>query len=109
MGHSRQFHLRDDYDNATGWLIGEETGACRHVRDDERGSVGVAVQGLRNPRSPIRTRWPTPANVAGRALSGPKAPDKPADPIIVHPTWPHAADDSRLQRGGAGRWCCGPR
>ena len=34
-----------------------------------------------------------------RSLSGPKAPDKPADPIIVHPdVRTHAADREGLRR-----------
>src|SRR5665213_459483 len=48
--------------------------------------LGVAVQGLaqsevayQNAVAYARDR------LQGRALSGPKAPDKPADPIIVHP------------------------
>jgi hypothetical protein len=48
--------------------------------------LGVAVQGLaqsevayQNAVTYARDR------LQGRALSGPKAPDKPADPIIVHP------------------------
>jgi len=48
--------------------------------------LGVAVQGLaqsevayQNAAAYARDR------LQGRSLSGPKAPDKPADPIIVHP------------------------
>src|SRR5882757_3947715 len=55
-----------NYDNATGWLIGEENKGMQGMfvmMNEAR--LGVAVQ--------------------GRALTGAKAPDKPADPIIVHP------------------------
>ena len=45
------------------------------------------MQGLaQSAKSPIRTRVAyARERLQGRALTGPKAPDKPADPIIVHP------------------------
>ena len=47
-----------NYDDATGWLIGEaEQGPQRHVRDDERGAARRRHAGAGAcPRSPIRTR-----------------------------------------------------
>jgi acyl-CoA dehydrogenase len=76
-----------NYDNATGWLIGEENKGMQGMfvmMNEAR--LGVAVQGLaqsevayQNAAAYARDR------LQGRALSGPKAPDKPADPIIVHP------------------------
>ncbi len=49
--------------------------------------LGVGLQGLSlSPRPPTRTPSPTPSDrLQGRSLSGVKAPDKKADPIIVHP------------------------
>jgi 3-(methylsulfanyl)propanoyl-CoA dehydrogenase len=76
-----------NYDNATGWLIGEENKGMQGMfvmMNEAR--LGVAVQGLaqsevayQNAVAYARDR------LQGRALTGPKAPDKVADPIIVHP------------------------
>jgi acyl-CoA dehydrogenase len=76
-----------NYDNAIGWLIGEENKGMQGMfvmMNEAR--LGVAVQGLaqsevayQNAVAYARDR------LQGRALSGAKAPDKPADPIIVHP------------------------
>ena len=76
-----------NYDGAAGWLIGEENKGMQGMfvmMNEAR--LGVAVQGLaqsevayQNAAAYARDR------LQGRALSGPKAPDKPADPIIVHP------------------------
>jgi alkylation response protein AidB-like acyl-CoA dehydrogenase len=76
-----------NYDGATGWLIGEENRglAAMFVMMNEA-RLGVAIQGLsqsevayQNAVAYARER------LQSRSLSGPKAPDKPADPIIVHP------------------------
>lgn len=76
-----------NYDNATGWLIGEENKGMQGMfvmMNEAR--LGVAVQGLaqsevayQNAVAYARER------LQGRSLTGPKAPEKPADPIIVHP------------------------
>ena len=75
-----------NYDGATGWLIGEENRglAAMFVMMNEA-RLGVAIQGLsqsevayQNAVAYARER------LQGRALPGPKAPDRPADPIIVH-------------------------
>jgi len=76
-----------NYDGATGWLIGEENrgiNAMFTMMNEAR--MGVGVQGLaiaevayQNAAIYARER------LQGRAISGVKFPDKPADPIIVHP------------------------
>jgi len=76
-----------NYDGATGWLIGEVNrglNAMFVMMNEAR--LGVAIQGLaqsevayQNAVAYARDR------LQGRALSGVKAADKPADPIIVHP------------------------
>jgi acyl-CoA dehydrogenase len=76
-----------NYDSATGWLIGEENKGMQGMfvmMNEAR--LGVAVQGLaqsevayQNAAAYARDR------LQGRALTGAKSPDKPADPIIVHP------------------------
>src|SRR5437870_4836427 len=76
-----------NYDNATGWLIGEENKGMQGMfvmMNEAR--LGVAVQGL----AQSEVAYQNAVNYArerlqGRAISGAKAPDKPADPIIVHP------------------------
>jgi acyl-CoA dehydrogenase len=76
-----------NYDGATGWLVAEENrglNAMFTMMNEAR--LGVGVQGLalsevayQNAAAYAKER------LQGRALSGPKFPDKPADPIIVHP------------------------
>ena len=76
-----------NYDNATGFLIGEENrGLAAMFTMMNEARLGVGVQGLamsevayQNAAAYAKER------VQGRALTGPKFPDKPADPIIVHP------------------------
>ena len=76
-----------NYDDASGWLIGEENrglNAMFVMMNEAR--LGVGVQGLalsevayQNAATYAKER------LQGRALSGAKYPDKAADPIIVHP------------------------
>jgi len=76
-----------NYDEATGWLIGGENAGLKAMftmMNEAR--LGVGLQGLsiaeiayQNAVTYAKDR------IQGRALSGPKAPDKKADPIIVHP------------------------
>ncbi|HET7524779.1 MAG TPA: acyl-CoA dehydrogenase C-terminal domain-containing protein, partial [Burkholderiaceae bacterium] len=74
-------------DGATGWLVGEPNkglpamfvmmnAARLGVGNQSLGLTEVAYQ---NAAAYARDR------IQMRSLSGPKAPDKPADPIIVHP------------------------
>jgi alkylation response protein AidB-like acyl-CoA dehydrogenase len=75
-----------NYDEADGFLLGEENGGLKAMftmMNEAR--LGVALQGLaigevafQNAAAYARER------LQGRSLSGPKEPDKPADPIIVH-------------------------
>jgi len=76
-----------NYDEATGFLIGGENAGLKAMftmMNEAR--LGVGLQGLaiaevayQNAVAYARER------LQGRALSGAKAPDKKADPIIVHP------------------------
>src|ERR1700704_5918158 len=76
-----------NYDGATGFLIGQENrgiNAMFTMMNEAR--LGVGVQGLavsevayQNAAAYAKDR------LQGRALTGAKFPDKPADPIIVHP------------------------
>ncbi len=76
-----------NYDEATGYLLGEANGGLKAMftmMNEARSRRRPA--GLSMARSPTRTPPPMRSErLQGRSLSGPKAPDKPADPIIVHP------------------------
>jgi butyryl-CoA dehydrogenase len=75
------------FDEAKGWLVGEpHRGLAAMFTMMNAARLGVGVQGLgvaevsyQNAVAYARER------VQGRALNGAKHPDKPADPIIVHP------------------------
>ncbi len=76
-----------NFDNAQGWLIGEpDKGLAAMFTMMNTARLAVGLQGLgqadrawQNALSYSRER------LQMRALSGAKYPDKPADPIIVHP------------------------
>ncbi|HKG76169.1 MAG TPA: acyl-CoA dehydrogenase C-terminal domain-containing protein [Beijerinckiaceae bacterium] len=76
-----------NYDGATGWLIGEANrglNAMFVMMNEAR--LGVAIQGLAQSEVAYQNAVQYAKDrLQGRALTGPKAPDKPADPIIVHP------------------------
>ena len=75
------------YDGATGFLVGKEHAGLRAMftmMNEAR--IGVGLQGYamaaaaqQQAASFARER------LQGRAIGGPAAPDRPADPIIVHP------------------------
>src|ERR1700732_5259127 len=76
-----------NYDGATGWLVAQENQGLQAMfvmMNEAR--LGVGVQGLalsevayQNAAQYAKDRLP------GRALTGAKFAEKPADPIIVHP------------------------
>jgi alkylation response protein AidB-like acyl-CoA dehydrogenase len=76
-----------NFDNATGWLVGEEHKGMRAMFVMMNGArLAVGLQGLglsevayQNALAYAKER------LQGRSLTGPKNPSGPADPIIVHP------------------------
>jgi len=76
-----------NYDAATGWLIGEENKGMQGMfvmMNEAR--LGVAVQGLAQSEVAYQNAAIyAKERLQGRAISGVKYKDKPADPIIVHP------------------------
>lgn len=92
-----------NYDGATGWLVGEEHKGMRTMfvmMNEAR--LGVGLQGL----AQAEIAYQNAADFArdrlqGRALSGPSAPEKPADPIIVHPDVRRMLMDARTFNEGA--------
>ena len=75
------------FDDATGWLVGQpHRGLAAMFTMMNEARLGVGVQGLglaevsyQNAVAYAKDR------LQGRAIDGTKHPDKPADPIIVHP------------------------
>jgi alkylation response protein AidB-like acyl-CoA dehydrogenase len=75
------------YEDATGWLVGEPNSGLKlmFVMMNEA-RLGVGVQGLAQAEAAYQAaRDFALERLQGRALSGPKNADGPADPIIVHP------------------------
>ena len=91
------------YEDATGWLVGRENEGLKAMfvmMNEAR--LGTGLQGL----SIGAAAYHAAANFArerlqGRSLTGPKNPDGPADPIIVHPDVRRMLMESRaLVEGG---------
>jgi acyl-CoA dehydrogenase len=76
-----------NYDDAKGWLVGEANrglNAMFVMMNEAR--LGVAVQGLGQSEVAYQNAVQyAKERLQGRALTGSKNPQKPADPIIVHP------------------------
>jgi len=75
------------YEDATGWLIGEEGRGMNNmfvVMNEAR--LGTGLQGLAIGTAAYQAAVEFAKDrLQGRSLTGPKNPDGPADPIIVHP------------------------
>ncbi|MEZ5920203.1 MAG: acyl-CoA dehydrogenase C-terminal domain-containing protein [Parvularculaceae bacterium] len=95
-----------NYDEATGYLLGEKDKGLRAMftmMNEAR--LGVGMQGLaisevsyQNGASYAKDR------LQGRALTGPKDPEKPADPIIVHPDVRRMLLEQKATIEGARAW-----
>ena len=76
-----------NYEQATGWLVGEPHRGLQgmfSMMNHERlmvGQQGLALGEVAYQNAAAYAR----ERLQGRSLSGPKAPDRAADPIIVHP------------------------
>ncbi|HEY5363812.1 MAG TPA: acyl-CoA dehydrogenase C-terminal domain-containing protein, partial [Aestuariivirga sp.] len=76
-----------NFDGATGWLVGEPHKGMRAMftmMNSERIYVGIQGLGLAEASYQGAVAY-AKERLQGRALSGTKYPDKPADPLIVHP------------------------
>lgn len=92
-----------DYDEATGYLLGEEHKGMRAMftmMNEAR--LGVGMQGLaqaevayQNAREYAKDR------LQGRDVTGDKNPDGPADPLIVHPDIRRSLMDQKSFAEGA--------
>ncbi|MFP7570221.1 acyl-CoA dehydrogenase C-terminal domain-containing protein [Marivita sp. S2033] len=76
-----------NYDDATGYLVGEEHKGMRAMftmMNEAR--LGVGLQGYAQAEVAYQNAVVYAKDrLQGRAVTGAEAPDKPADPIIVHP------------------------
>lgn len=76
-----------NYDEAVGYTVGEEHKGMRAMftmMNEAR--LGVGLQGLSQSEVAYQNAVDyATERLQGRSLTGPKAPEKPADPIIVHP------------------------
>jgi hypothetical protein len=75
------------HEEATGWLIGEENRGLNlmFVMMNEA-RLGVGLQGIAQAEAAYQAAAAFAKDrLQGRSLTGPKNPDGPADPIIVHP------------------------
>jgi hypothetical protein len=76
-----------NYDGAVGFLVGEEHKGMRAMFTMMNAArLGVGLQGLSQSEVAYQNALVYAKDrLQGRAISGTKAPEKPADPIIVHP------------------------
>ena len=87
MGIKASATCQINFEGSTGWLIGKPhkgMEAMIRMMNTERVSVGVQGLGLGEAAYQAAVAY-AKDRLQGRSLSGVKAPDKPADPIIVHP------------------------
>jgi alkylation response protein AidB-like acyl-CoA dehydrogenase len=76
-----------NYDGATAWLVGEPRQGLvamfklMNAIRRRTGTIALGVSELATQNAVAHAR----ERLQGRALSGPKRPDAPADPLIVHP------------------------
>ena len=85
------------HEEATGWLIGEENRGLpiMFVMMNEA-RIGVGLQGIAQAEAAYQAAAAFAKDrLQGRSLTGPKNPDGPADPIIVHPDVRRMLMDSR--------------
>ncbi|PWC56403.1 acyl-CoA dehydrogenase C-terminal domain-containing protein [Azospirillum sp. TSO22-1] len=76
-----------NFDDATGWLVGEPHKGMRAMfvmMNAARHAVGVQGLGLAEVSYQNAAAY-AKERLQGRSVKGAKFPDKPADPIIVHP------------------------
>jgi len=75
------------YEDARGWLVGEENAGLKAMfvmMNEAR--LGTGLQGLAIGTAAYQAAVEFARDrLQGRSLTGPKNPDGPADPIIVHP------------------------
>ena len=94
-------------DSATGWLIGQPNkglNAMFVMMNAARLGVGMQSLGLTEVAYQNAVIY-AKDRIQMRSLTGPKAPDKPADPIIVHPDVRRMLLTARAYAEGARAFC----
>lgn len=87
MGLKASATCQIEFGDATGWIVGEPNkglAAMFTMMNTERVSVGIQGLGVGEIAYQSAVAYAR-ERLQGRALTGPKRPDLPADPIIVHP------------------------
>jgi alkylation response protein AidB-like acyl-CoA dehydrogenase len=87
MGIKGSATCQISFDEATGWLVGEPNKGMRAMfvmMNSERLSVGTQGLGVGEAAYQSAVAY-AKDRLQGRSLAGAKHPEKPADPIIVHP------------------------
>ncbi|SEN40095.1 Acyl-CoA dehydrogenase [Sphingomonas gellani] len=87
MGLKASATCQMSFDDAKGWIVGEPNkglSAMFTMMNTERVSVGIQGLGVNEIAYQSAVAYAR-ERLQGRALTGPKRPDLPADPIIVHP------------------------
>ena len=87
MGMKASATCQINFNDAQGWLIGEPhkgMQAMFTMMNSERLSVGIQGLGVAEAAYQSAVAY-AKDRLQGRSLAGAKHPDKPADPIIVHP------------------------
>jgi alkylation response protein AidB-like acyl-CoA dehydrogenase len=87
MGIKASATCQMNFDDATGWLVGaphKGMQAMFVMMNSERLSVGTQGLGVGEAAYQAAVAY-AKDRLQGRSLSGTKFPEKPADPIIVHP------------------------
>jgi len=87
MGIKGSATCQMSFDEATGWLVGEPNKGMRAMfvmMNSERLSVGTQGLGVGEAAYQSAVAY-TKDRLQGRSLAGAKHPEKPADPLIVHP------------------------
>jgi alkylation response protein AidB-like acyl-CoA dehydrogenase len=85
------------HEDAVGWLVGEENrGLSLMFVMMNEARIGVGLQGVAQAEAAYQAAAQfARERLQGRSLTGPKNPDGPADPIIVHPDVRRMLMDSR--------------
>ncbi len=92
-----------NYDEATGWLLGEEHKGMRAMftmMNEAR--LGVGMQGVSQAEAAYQNALEYAKDrLQGRDVTGVKNPDGPADPLIVHPDIRRSLMDQKSFTEGA--------
>jgi hypothetical protein len=85
------------HEESVGWLVGEENrGLSLMFVMMNEARLGVGLQGIAQGEAAYQAAAAfAKERLQGRSLTGPKNPDGPADPIIVHPDVRRMLMDSR--------------